>query len=166
MKKSAKLITLLLLVVMVMSVCLTGCGAPKDINEAKTKLKEAGYEVLVTENTKADDYGVILTFIASKKEDKKAEDFKDKDDYYEYLNNLNVLSGSVFDSEENAKFYGKYMKKQLEIEELEWNYILKNDKKSAKEKEYAQKMLDKKLTVKQSGKWVVYGKKDAVKVIM
>ena len=42
MKKSAKLVTLLLVVVMIMAVCLTGC-APKTIDDANKKLADAGY---------------------------------------------------------------------------------------------------------------------------
>ena len=42
MKKSAKLVTLLLLVVMVMTVCLVGC-APKTVEDANKKLTDAGY---------------------------------------------------------------------------------------------------------------------------
>ena len=67
MKKSIiKVLSFALVAVMVCAI-LVSCGGPnKDPKKAEAALKEAGYQVVLMENEKADEEGCVATIVASK----------------------------------------------------------------------------------------------------
>ena len=147
MKKSAKLVTLLLLVVMVMTVCLVGC-APKTADDAKAKLEDKGYKVTVIDGSKA---GVT---IAGMQAVITAYKTGDKNDY---------VSAIMFDSKESAEKYYATFEEDYNAEREELKNEIKNEKNEDK-KAKLQAAYDS-MVIKKNGQWIAAGNKDGVKAL-
>ena len=138
MKKSAKLVTLLLLVVMVMSVCLTGC-APDTVEDAKAKMTDKGYSVI------AIPLGAGGAFSAIKSDDKEVKTvfaimFADEETLKAEKDNIENTFKSMYTNKIDAQI------------------------KAEKDADKKQALKDAKaaVEVKVSGKWLAVGSKKAV----